>query len=408
MSSVSQPFHLLRTKLYPPEVGGQPRLPRQALIDRLWEARERRVLVLSAPAGFGKSTVLSLFREALQREGARVAWLSCDESDSEPQRLLQYLVAAVEAVIPGFGANTAGLLCGEVNWPVEAIIDAFVSDLQRLEGELYLMLDDFHRIRHASLEQGARHLVERLPRNVHLISSTRFTPRSLFVENEAFMLQAEDLRLSLEETEAYFRDVRPLELSRSELKQLHARTEGWITALHLASLALARHPDRTAFLASLSGTERNIADYLAEDVVNSLPVTLQQFLDQTSVLDEFCADLCNALTGRRDGLDMLMRLQREQLFVIALTSRASGSATTTCSPSSSRGAWRDTATARPCCTPPPAGAKAMTCPTGPSSTPCAGAISALLPSCWSARGRGSLPATGSTASSPCSRTCRRR
>ncbi|MBB4819605.1 LuxR family maltose regulon positive regulatory protein [Pseudomonas alcaligenes] len=317
-SNDALPFPMLRTKLFPPDSGGRPRLARKALIDRLFEARSQRVMVLSAPAGFGKSTVLSLFREKLQQAGARVAWLSCDDSDSEPQRLLQYLVAAVEAVKPGFGSNTAGLLRGEVNWPVEAIIDAFVSDLQRLDGELYVMLDDFHRIRHASLEQGARHLVERLPRNVHLVSATRFTPRSLFIEGEAFTLQAEDLRLSLEETEAYFREVRELELSRSELKQLHARTEGWITALHLASLALARHPDRKAFLASLSGTERNIADYLAEDVVNSLPLALQQFLDQTSVLDEFCADLCNALTGRRDGLDMLMRLQREQLFVIAL------------------------------------------------------------------------------------------
>ena len=99
---------------------------------------------------------------------------------------------------------------------------------------------------------------------------------------------------------------------------LQARTEGWITALHLAALALARHPDRAAFLAGLSGTERNIADYLAEDVLGSLPAELQLFLDQTSVLDEFCAELCNALTGRRDGLDMLMRLQSEQLFVIPL------------------------------------------------------------------------------------------
>ena len=350
------PFPILRTKLFPPDSGGRPRLARQALIDRLFEARGQRVLVLSAPAGFGKSTVLSLFREALQRAGARVAWLSCDDSDSEPQRLLQYLVAAVEAVTPGFGSNTAGLLRGEVNWPVEAIIDAFVSDLQRLDGELYVMLDDFHRIRHASLEQGARHLVERLPSNVHLISATRFTPRSLFVEGDAFMLQAEDLRLSLEEAEAYFREVRELELSRSELKQLHARTEGWITALHLASLALARHPDRAAFLASLSGTERNIADYLAEDVVNSLPLALQQFLDQTSVLDEFCADLCNALTGRRDGLDMLMRLQREQLFVIPLDEQGEWFRYHHLFAEFLQGRLQRHPTVPRCCTPRPAGA----------------------------------------------------
>ncbi|UCP00365.1 LuxR C-terminal-related transcriptional regulator [Metapseudomonas lalkuanensis] len=309
---------LLRTKLFPADAGGRPVLPRRALIERLKLARQRRVLVLSAPAGFGKSTVLSLFRQQLQADGAHVAWLSCDEADSEPLRLLQYLVAAVDACLPGFGGNTVGLLQGEMNWPIEAVIDAFIGDLKRIDGDLYLMLDDFHRIRHVALDQGARYLIENLPANVHLVSSTRFTPRMLFSESESLLLKAEDLRLTLDETGAYFREVRQLPLSDGEVRLLHARTEGWITALHLASLALARHPDRAAFLASLSGTERNIADYLTEDVLDSLPQPLQQFLDQTSVLDDFCADLCNALTGRRDGLDMLMRLQREQLFIIPL------------------------------------------------------------------------------------------
>lgn len=106
------PIPLLRTKLFPADAGGRPVPPRRALIQRLLDARDRRVLVLSAPAGFGKSTTLSLFRQRLQAEGAHVAWLSCDEADSEPQRLLQYLVAAVDAVLPGFGGNTDGLLQG--------------------------------------------------------------------------------------------------------------------------------------------------------------------------------------------------------------------------------------------------------------------------------------------------------
>ena len=317
----SAPFRrvpLLRTKLFPAEASGRPLLPRGALIERLFNERDRRLLVLSAPAGYGKSTVLAQFRLRLQGAGAQVAWLSCDESDSEPQRLLQYVVAAIEAVVPGFGSSTSAMLQGDVSWPVEAVIDSFLADLKRLESELYLVFDDFHRIRHPALGQATRYLVEHLPANVHLVTSTRYQPRFLADEPWAFWLKGEDLRLTREETEAYFRDIKQLPLSESELDQLQARTEGWITALHLASLAMARHPDRAAFLAGLSGTERNIADYLAEDVLDSLPEPLQQFLDQTSVLDEFCADLCNALTGRRDGLDMLMRLQGEQLFVIPL------------------------------------------------------------------------------------------
>ncbi|WP_137817174.1 LuxR C-terminal-related transcriptional regulator [Pseudomonas sp. 2FG] len=317
-----QIFPLLRTKLFPAAAGGRPQLARAALIERLFAAREQRLVILSAPAGFGKSTVLSQYRQRLLSAGARVAWLSCDESDSEPQRLLQYLVAALNAVLPGFGSNTAGLLQADVSWPQEALIDAFLADLKRLEGDIYLMLDDFHRIRHSALGPAVRYLIEHLPPTVHLITSTRYQPRLLAEEPSlqpwAFWLKTEDLRLTRDETEAYFREVKQLSLSGAELTRLQARSEGWITALHLTALALVRHPDRAAFLAGLSGTERTIADYLAEDVLASLPERLQLFLEQTSVLDEFNAQLCNALTGSRDSLEMLARLQTEQLFVIPL------------------------------------------------------------------------------------------
>ncbi len=313
---------LLQTKLFPPGAGGLPLLPRQALIDRLYEARGRRAMVLSAPAGFGKSTILCQLRLRLLEQGAAVAWLSCDETDSEPQRLIQYLLASIQRVVPAFGGNTANLLGTDVAVPLEGILDAFLADLRRLEGPLYLFLDDFHRIRHAALPHGVRYLIENLPDHVRVVASTRFRPRFLVDEPTlkpwTFCLSAEDLRLSREESDAFLLDLKGLELGERELKLLFKRTEGWITALHLAALALSRNTDREGFLRGLSGTERNIADYLAEDVLASLPADLQLFLDQTSVLDEFNAELCNALTGRRDGLDMLMRLQNEQLFVIAL------------------------------------------------------------------------------------------
>ncbi|AYC32692.1 LuxR family transcriptional regulator [Pseudomonas cavernae] len=312
---------LLRTKLFPASVTGRAQLPRTALLERLFAAREQRLLLLSAPAGFGKSTLLGQYRQRLLASGAQVAWLSCDESDSEPQRLMQYLVAAIEAVVPRFGSHITGLLQGDASWPLEALIDAFFSDIRRLQDDIYLMLDDFHRIRHPSMRKAARYLVEHLPSNLHLITSMRFKPLVLDQQTDlswVCWLKADDLRLSSEETASYLREVKQLSLTSAELSVLHARTEGWITALHLAALALARHPNQAAFLAGLSGTERNIADYLAEDVLASLPETVQQFLDQTSVLDELSAELCNALTGRRDGLEMLMRLQNEQLFVIPL------------------------------------------------------------------------------------------
>ena len=317
-----QSFALLRTKLHPPLGEGARLLGRETLIERLMAARDQRLLVLSAPAGFGKSTVLSQFRQRLQAQKAHVSWLSCDEVDSEPARFLQYLIASIEVTCPGFGASASSLLQGDLSWNLLAVLDAFVEDLKAVKYELYVMLDDFHRLRHPALAEGARYLIERLPANVRLVVSTRYQPGFFdgkpMPKNETFWLLADDLRLNREETAAYFRDVKELALSDEELNQLHGRTEGWITALHLAALALPRQLDRSAFLAGLSGAERDIADYLAEDVVASLPDGLQLFLDQTSLLDEFNAELCNALTGRQDGADMLRRLQGEQLFVIAL------------------------------------------------------------------------------------------
>lgn len=313
---------LLRTKLFPTDSGVAPLLVRDALVERLLSACGQRLIILSAPAGFGKSTLLGLFRLRLLEAGKQVAWLSCDESDSEPPRLLQYLIAAIDAQLPGFGTNTTRLLQGDVNLPGEVLVDAFVADLQRVKGELYLMLDDFHLIRHAALGPLLDYLIEQIPANIRLVSSTRHQPRCVDQRSGSrpavFWVKAEDLRLTRVETAEYFSEIKQLQLSDDDVELLHARAEGWIAALHLTALALVRHPDREVFLAGLSGMERNIADYLAEDVLGRLPVTMQQFLEQTSVLDELNGELCNALTGRSDSREMLQCLQHEQLFITAL------------------------------------------------------------------------------------------
>jgi LuxR family transcriptional regulator, maltose regulon positive regulatory protein len=316
MQKVSPP--LLRTKLYPADASGPAVLERSLLVERLFQARQQRLLLLSAPAGFGKSTILSLYRQRLLQEGATVAWLSCDESDSEPQRLLQYLAAAISEVLPGFSFSLGGMLPGDVSCSVEALIDAFVIDLKRLPGDLYLIIDDFHLVRHPHIGRAVRYLMEKMPATLHLINSSRYKPQFVGHEPAVLCLQAEDLRLSAAETELYFNQLKKLDLSPADLKLIQQRTEGWIAALHLTALALSRHPNRCAFIAGLNGTERNIADYLAEDVLSNLPDDVQLFLDQTSVLDEFCAGLCDALTGRSDGINMLARLRSEQLFLISL------------------------------------------------------------------------------------------
>lgn len=312
---------LLHTKLYPALVGSRPQLLRTALIERLLAARERRMVLLCSPAGYGKSTLLSQYRQRLLDEGERVAWLSCDETDSEPQRLLRYLIAALRTVEPAFGQRVSSCLAGMGELQVEPLLDALIADLQGLSGTVHLILDDFHRVRHPALREAVNYLRARLPDNLRLIASMRYRSHLLElrpVPDWLFFLQGEDLRFSREESAAYFREVKHLPLNARQLGLLYKRTEGWITGLHLAALSLRRHADPDAYLASLTGTERHIADYLAEDVLNGLSEAMLQFLEQTSVLDELSGELCDALTGRRDGEDMLRRLHTQQLFLIPL------------------------------------------------------------------------------------------
>ena len=326
MNDLSRAFPLLPTKLFPADSGVRPLLERNALQERLFNACERRLTLLSAPAGFGKSTALSQLRARLQAAGNRVAWLTCDESDGQPHRLLRYLIAAIEVPLPGFGRHAARLLSEQLDAPLDALADAFLVDLRQVEGALYLMLDDFHHVRHAAMEDLVGYFAERIPGNVHVIASTRYTPA--FVERQAqapapwlAWISVDQLRLSRTETGRYLQEIKQLSLSDAQIDLLHARSEGWITALHLAALALARSADRSAFLAGLSGGERTIADYLYEDVLQVQPEWLQRFLEQTSVLDEFNAALCDALTSRSDSRQVLQRLQREQLFIVALDGR---------------------------------------------------------------------------------------
>ncbi|WP_369959251.1 LuxR C-terminal-related transcriptional regulator [Pseudomonas benzenivorans] len=316
---------LLRTKLFPVAAGSQPQLERTALVERLLAARDRPLTILCTPAGYGKSTLLGQLRLRLQAAGVRVAWLSCDEVDGEPQRLLRYLVAAIAEQRPGFGGRTLALLQGEESLPHQELIDAFLVELAGIEGRQQLILDDVHHLRHPDLAPLARGLIERMPDHVRLIVSTRRTS-GLIGERSmrgaaAFCFGAEDLCLTPEETRVYLCEIRGLRLSRAQVRLLHERTEGWITALHLATLSLGRCGESGVDLDGLTGTERNIADYLGEDVVDRLPGVVQRFLERTSVLEEFNAELCSALTGQEDAVAALQRLQREQLFIVALDER---------------------------------------------------------------------------------------
>lgn len=304
---------LLRSKLSPAG-DADPLLARPALLDALGEAARRPLLILSAPAGFGKSTALGQFYRHLQQQGARVAWLGCDEADSDPLRLLSYLDAAIARAWPELRLRP------HPEAPVERRLGLLLDGLAELPGPLHLFLDDLHRLG-APAARLARQFIEGLPAQVRLLAGMRACPAFLHepgLQARIGWITGEQLRLGPDETARYLHEVCRVQLAPSQLTRLARRGEGWITALQLVARTMPCAAEPEVLLARLCGTQRSIADYLAEDVLDALPATLQRFLERTALLDEFTAELCAAVTGAAGAAESLARLQREQLFVSAL------------------------------------------------------------------------------------------
>lgn len=309
---------LLRTKIAPVAISPELLVPRETLIERLDAACQGPLTLVCAPAGYGKSVLLEQYRASLLAADLQVAWLACDETDTDPLRVLDYLSAAIEDCYPQFDYSLH-IPVGVDAAAVEQAIDEFARALGKLPADLYLLIDDMHRIAVPGVNVLSQRLVSQLPAHVHLIGSARSDAliEGLAPELQAqtFVLDSADLRFTAAQTAQYLQDIKQLHLSREELAVLHGRSEGWVTALQLLALALGTVADRTLYMQHLTGSERNIADYLQADVLADLPDVVIGFLQQTAVLDEFNAELCDALSGRDDSAQMLAFLQRNQLFV---------------------------------------------------------------------------------------------
>ena len=309
---------LLRTKIAPVAINPELLVPRETLIDRLDSACQGPLTLVCAPAGYGKSVLLEQYRAHLLAADLQVAWLACDETDTDPLRVLDYLSAAIESCYPQFDYSLH-IPVGVDAAAVEQAIDEFARALGKLPADLYLLIDDMHRIAVPGVNVLSQRLISQLPAHVHLIGSARsgaliegLAPE---LQAQTCMLSSADLRFTAAQTANYLQDIKQLQLSREELAVLHGRSEGWVTALQLLALALGTVADRTLYMQQLTGSERNIADYLQADVLADLPDVVIRFLQQTAVLDEFNAELCDALSGRDDSAQMLAFLQRNQLFV---------------------------------------------------------------------------------------------
>ena len=321
VGATAVPQTLVTTKLRVPRT--RPNLVERPRLHELLDGGEGRKLTLvSAPAGFGKTTLLVEWLVERSGNGRSGVWLSLDESDNDPARFLSYLVGALQNVVEGIGEGVLALLRAPELPPLEALVEALINELAGAGREVTVFLDDYHLIDARPVHEAVSIFLEHLPENVGLVIATRTDPplplSRLRARDQVTEIKAADLRFTPDEAAAFLRDVMGLYLSAENIAALEEATEGWVAALQLAALSMRDREDATAFVESFSGSNRHVLDFLSDEVLERQPANVKEFLLKTSVLERMSAPLCDALTGRDDGQGMLERLDRGNLFVIAL------------------------------------------------------------------------------------------
>jgi LuxR family maltose regulon positive regulatory protein len=313
------PSSLLATKLH------VPRLPasfirRTRLLERLQQGMERALTLVSAPAGFGKTTLVAQW---LAESGTPVAWLSLEPEDNDPVRFLSYLIAALQRLDPHIGTTVLPLLQAPRRPPLERIMALVINDLiAGAARDFALMLDDYHVITAEAIHRALIFLLGHLPSYMHLIIATRADPPLLLAglraRRQLTEVRAADLRFATDEVSEFLREVMKLDLEASAIAALERRTEGWVVGLQLAGLSLQGGVDVSTFLAAFSGSHRFVLDYLSEEVLSRQPAAVQTFLLHTSILERLSGALCDAVTSQQRSQAMLEALDRANLFVVAL------------------------------------------------------------------------------------------
>lgn len=318
IGSMSTP--LLVTKLYVPP--GRPEVvARPRLLERLNAGLHRKLTLVSAPAGFGKSTLVS---EWASRCGRPTAWLSLDEGDNDPIRWLTYLIAALRTVAPDLGESALGALQAPQPPPPAWVLTSLVNELTTLPHGIVLVLDDYHLIDAQPVDEALAFLLDHLPPQVHLVIASREDPplplARLRTRGQLGELRAADLRFSAAEAAEVLNKLTGLSLSASDVAALEERTEGWIAGLQLAAISLRGHADAGAFIQSFTGSHRFVMDYLVEEVLSQQPAGIQAFLLRTSILDRLCGPLCDAVLLEPPGAGQatLAHLERANLFLVPL------------------------------------------------------------------------------------------
>jgi LuxR family transcriptional regulator, maltose regulon positive regulatory protein len=321
------PIALLETKWYVPR-SRRGLVLRPRLSERLDQGTASKLVLVSAPAGFGKTTLLTEWLTA--RPGALAgerlaAWLSLDQGDNDPASFWAYVIAALRTVASGVGESALALLDAPQQPPIETILTTLLNDLGAVVGEIMLVLDDYHVIDARDVQDGMVFLLDHLPPWLHVVIASRTDPAlplaRMRARGELTEIRAAELRFTADEAAAYLNEMMGLQLTAQDVAVLEGRTEGWIAALQLAALSMQGRDDVAGFIAGFAGDDRYVVDYLAEEVLARQPERVQAFLLRTSILGRLSGPLCDAVTGQGGAKGMLEALERGNLFLVSLDDR---------------------------------------------------------------------------------------
>jgi LuxR family maltose regulon positive regulatory protein len=314
---------LLGTKLHVPAIGHEL-VYRGALMDALSVGRRRKLTLLSAPAGWGKTTLLAQWALAAD-EDQRFGWLSLDRSDNDPVWFWMYVVAALQTVNPNVGTRAVELLAMGAD-PIQVVLPTLLNDLDTLASPVVLILDDYHLVANRAVDEQMAFVVGRMPANLHLVLATRSDPNLPLARwrasGDLVEMRSDDLRFGAAETSQLLNKLLGLDLVDVDVELLHRRTEGWAAGLYLAALSIAGRPDASAFIKTFAGDNRHIVDYLMAEVLDRQPPQLLHFLLRTSVLGRLSGALCDAILETSGSASVLAKIDHENLFLVPLdTSR---------------------------------------------------------------------------------------
>ena len=321
------PAPLLETKLYVPR-SRRGLVPRPRLSQRLDRGIASTVMLVSAPAGFGKTTLLTEWLAAgpaAPADQRAAAWLSLDRGDNDPVSFWAYVIAALRTVASGVGESALALLHAPQPPPIETVLTVLLNELSATAGDIVLVLDDYHVVDASDVQDGMAFLLDHLPPWLHVVIASRADPALPLARwrarGELVEIRAAELRFTPDEAAAYLNEMMGLQLTARDVASLEGRTEGWIAALQLAALSMQGRDDVAGFIAGFAGDDRYVVDYLAEEVLQRQSDRVQAFLLQTSILGRLSGPLCDAVTGQGGGKAMLEALDRGNLFLVPLDDR---------------------------------------------------------------------------------------